>query len=191
MKKSMIAVAGLAAAMVALPAAAQMNMSAVYIGGSIGQSTMDEQCEGVTAGVSCDDKDTAWRILGGYQINRNFAAELGYHNLGEAKASAAGVEAKVKMSVWELVGVGMLPLGNQFSAYGKLGLIYGTAEGTSNVGISADESGMGWTWGLGGQFNVTRNLGLRLEFQQYKDVGGDEGGGDANVISLGAIWRFQ
>lgn len=191
MNKAWIATLGVAAAAFALPAAAQVNTSSIYVGGSIGQATMDEQCEGVTAGVSCDDKDTAWRILGGYQINRNFAVELGYHNFGEAKASAAGVEAKVKMSAWELVGVGMFPLANQFSVYGKLGLIYGTADGTSNVGVSADESGTGWTWGLGGQFDVMRNLGLRLEFQQYKDVGGSNGGGDVNVVSVGAIWRFR
>lgn len=190
MKKVLVA-AGLAAAAFSLPAAAQVNMSSVYVGGSIGQSMMDDQCDGVAAGVSCDDKDMAWRLLGGYQINRNFAVELGYHNLGEAKASFGGVEAKVKMSVWELVGVGMLPLGNQFSAYGKLGLTYGTAEGNTNFGASADESGTGFTWGLGGQFDVSRNLGLRLEFQHYNDVGGSDGGGNVNVISLGAIWRFQ
>src|SRR2546426_1161236 len=35
------------------------------------------------SGFSCDKKDTAFKILGGYQINRNFAAELGYHDLGK------------------------------------------------------------------------------------------------------------
>src|SRR5256885_12324019 len=29
----------------------------------------------VGGGVSCDDKDTAFRLFGGYQVNRNFRSE--------------------------------------------------------------------------------------------------------------------
>ena len=59
-----------------------------YLGAQIGQSTVD--IEGCGGGVDCDDKDTAWRILGGYQINRNFAVELGFHEFGDASASGPG-----------------------------------------------------------------------------------------------------
>src|SRR3954465_8992758 len=106
--KSAALVVGLTAAVFALPAAAQMtsDTTGFYVGGSIGQSKIKD-CSG------CDDKDTAWRVLGGYQLNRNFSPALGYPNLGEFGST--------KVNAWELVGVGLLPVANQFGVYGKLG----------------------------------------------------------------------
>src|SRR2546428_13995713 len=94
--KSAVAVLGIATSVFALPAAAQMNTSAFYAGVSVGQSKFKDACSGVGAGVSCDDKDTAWRILGGYQFNRNLAAELGYHKFGETKATAGALSETIK-----------------------------------------------------------------------------------------------
>src|SRR3954467_10471470 len=94
--KPSVAVLALAAAAFALPAVAQWDKSSAYVGGSIGQSKFKDACSGNPPGVSCDDKDTAWRIFGGYQFSPNFAAELGYHDLGEAKASAPGFSATAK-----------------------------------------------------------------------------------------------
>src|SRR5205807_8377335 len=63
-----------------------------YLGGNICQSKLKDGCSGLGgSGISCDDKDTAFKILGGYNINRNFAAELGYTDLGKAKASGFGL----------------------------------------------------------------------------------------------------
>ena len=189
--KSAIAVFAVTASAFALPAAAQMNMSAFYVGGSIGQSKFKDSCAGIGgAGVSCDDKDTAWRILGGYQFNRNFAAELGYHNLGETKASAPGVDAKIKATAWELVGVGMWPIANQFGVYGKLGAHHSEAKLDSNVGVSGKDTGNGLTFGAGLQYDVMPALGLRAEWQRYQKVGGDSDN-KIDVLSLGALWRFR
>jgi|SRR6266850_2290883 len=188
--KAAIAVLGLAAAAFALPAAAQVvDKSAFYIGGSVGQSKLKDGCSGFPGGGSCDDKDTAWRILGGYQFNPNFAAEFGYHDLGQFKASGPGFSATEKANVWELVGVGLFPLMSQFSLYGKLGLTYGEAKLDSNLG-SAKDTGNGWTGGLGAQYDVMPALGLRAEWQRYLKVGG-ESDNKVDVLNLGAIWRFR
>jgi OOP family OmpA-OmpF porin len=187
--KSAIVVLGLTAAAFALPAAAQMNTSAFYLGATVGQSKFKDGCTGLPAGVSCDEKDTAWRILGGYQFSPNFAAEFGYHNLGELKASSPGFSATEKASVWELNGVGLFPVANQFSLYGKLGVHHGEAKLDSSLG-SAKDTGNGWTGGFGGQFDVTRALGVRAEWQRYFRVGGDSDN-KIDVLSLGAIWRFR
>src|SRR5882672_10762538 len=141
-----VAVLALAAAAFALPAAAQVNTSAFYVGASVGQSKFKGACEGLPAGVSCDEKDTAWRILGGYQFNPNFAAELGYHNFGETKASGGGVTANVKANAWELVGVGLFPVANQFGIYGKLGAFHGEAKLDSNVGVSGKDTNNNFTF---------------------------------------------
>jgi OmpA-OmpF porin, OOP family len=186
MNKSMLAVAGLAAAMIALPAAAQMrspSLSSAYIGATIGQSEFKFDC-GV--GESCDTKDTAWRILAGYQFNRNLAAEIGYHNFGAAKFTGPGFDEKVEGSAWELVGIGAFPLGNAFAVYGKLGGYYGKFEGGG-----ASDTNTGLTFGIGGQFDVARNIGLRLEWQRYNDMGENDAKADVDVMSFGIVYRFQ
>ena len=193
--KPAIAVLAILGSAFALPAAAQVSMSSTYAGTSVGQADFKDGCQDVTGpGVSCDDKDTAWRIFGGYQFNRNFAAELGYHNLGEIRASNAftGRTAKIKASAGELVGVGLLPFADQFGAYGKLGLYYGKTEATSNFGVSGDDTNTGVTWGIGLQYDPMPALGLRVEWQQYHDIGGDNSGkGNINVLNLAALWRFR
>ena len=88
--KKVVFAATLAASM-ALPSIAMAQMmrgdanTGWYAGASVGQSKLKDACSGIG---SCDDKDTAWRILGGYQINRNFAAELGYHDLGNRSTNS-------------------------------------------------------------------------------------------------------
>ena len=176
-EKSVFAVLGFAAAMAfAIPAGAQ-GMQGFYVGGSFGSATAKDACTGLSgSGISCDDTDTAWRILGGYQINRNFAAELGYHNLGTAKASGFGVSVEIESKAWELVGIVAYPVVDKFSVYGKFGFYRGETKATSNTGFSASDTNTDFTFGLGAQYDVTRQLGVRGEYQKYNDVGGDNVG---------------
>jgi opacity protein-like surface antigen len=168
--KAAIAVLGIAAASFGLPAAAQSTDTGFYVGANVGQSKLKDVCSG------CDDKDTAWRFLGGYQINRNFSAELGYTNLGEFSGT--------KVNAWELVGVGLFPINNQFGIYGKLGGHHSEAKD------GGSETGNGLTYGAGLQFDLSRNLGLRGEWQRYDKLAGiSDLKGD--VLSVGAIWRFR
>jgi len=89
-----------------------------YAGASIGQSKSD--CGG--SGGSCDDKDTAYRIFGGYKFHPNIAVEGGYAPLGETSASFGALgSVTAEANAWDIVGVGSFPLGNNFSIFGKLG----------------------------------------------------------------------
>jgi len=130
-----------------------------YIGGDIGN-----------AEIGSDD-DTAWRILGGYQINRNFAAELGYSSL----LDKGGVEA----TAWELVGIGSYPLGNQFSIFGKLGFARVEVDA---AGTSTDKTEL--TYGLGAQYDLTPKFGIRGQWQRY------DTDNEVDVLSVGVIYRF-
>jgi OmpA-OmpF porin, OOP family len=189
MKKAWIMIVGLAAAAVALPASAQQRFdsSAAYLGLSVGQAKFSDACEGASAlGVTCDNKDTAFRIFGGYQFHPNIAVELGYADLGKATASGPGGTASAEASAFDLVGVLSWPVGNAFSVYGKLGLYHGEVEGGGALGGSSD-SGTDLTYGLGAQFNVGRNVGLRAEWQRYNDVSGS----DIDVLSIGVLYRFR
>jgi len=196
-RSSVIATFGLAAAAFALPAAAQMNTGALYAGLSIGQSKFSDACEGsVPAGftVTCDDKDTAWRIFGGYQFHPNIGVEIGYADLGRAQAtvSSGGLSAtaKVEATAFDAVAVGSWPINQAFSLYGKLGLYHGeaklTASGTG--GSSSDkDTGSDLTYGLGARYDFNRNIGVRAEWQRYNDFSGS----DIDVLSVGLLYRFR
>src|SRR5207248_2304915 len=67
--KSAVAVLGITAAVFALPAAAQMNMSAFYVGATVGQSNFKDSCNGLAAGVSAKDTGNGLTFGGGAQWN--------------------------------------------------------------------------------------------------------------------------
>ena len=171
--KCLLATAATAVALgAALPAMAQTTAYDVphpYAGGGIGMN---------------DESETAWRLFGGYRFHRNIAVEAGYMDLGDVSIGGQPADGKV----WELVGLGIFPLNDMFSLYGKLGGYRGEAKGS---GITERHNDL--TYGLGGQMDFSRNLGVRLEWQRYTDFGGGGFGakGDQDVLSLNAIYRFR
>jgi len=178
--KTLAAIASFSAAAGFAGSAAAQSLSSVYIGGTVGQAEFKDGCRGL---AGCDNKDTAWRILGGYQFNRYFAAELGYHDLGEV--SAAG--GATKGTAWELVGIGSYPIANQFSVYGKLGAYRGELKAAN-----AKETNTDLTYGVGLQYDFTKAIGVRGEWQRYSKMGGGAlVETDVDVLSVGVVYRFQ
>ncbi|HEY7238827.1 MAG TPA: porin family protein [Burkholderiales bacterium] len=186
---------GLLAGFAALPTLAMAQAKGgnadlgFYAGASVGQSKSDCPTSG-----SCDDKDTAYRIFGGYKFHPNIAVEGGYSPLGESSASVPGGNITAEANAWDIVGVGSWPLGNNFSILGKLGFY--NAELKLGGVASGKKTTTDLTYGIGGQYDFNRNLGLRLEWNRYSgvkapDVGGASGGDtDIDVLSVGALWRF-
>lgn len=191
---ALMTVAGLAASSASMAQAMKGGPdSGFYVGGVLGQSSAD--CVVTGAGGSCDDKDSAWKIFGGYQINRNFAVELGYADLGTISVSALGQTFNLETTSWDLVGIGSFPIANQFSIYGKLGFHRSETE----VG-SAKDDGVDLTFGAGVRYDFSRNLGVRAEWQRYSKVStpsATQGGvtllsgeGDIDLLSVGVVWKF-
>ena len=74
---------------------------------------------------------------------------------------------------------------NQFGVFGRLGIA--RTEAKPGGAFSGDsESKNGVTWGLGGQFDFNRNIGLRAEWQRYK-----VSDGNVDNLSIGVLYRFQ
>jgi OOP family OmpA-OmpF porin len=160
---------------------------------------MKKVCDG-TAPLSCDDKDTAYKIFGGYQFNTSFGAELGYVNLGKATISGVDpivgpVSANIKAKGFELLAVGTVPLADKFSAYGKLGFFrwdLDAAVAVSGLSGSLSENGTDLTYGIGVKYDIAKNIGARLEWQRYKDIGNEAtiGKTDVDVLSIGILFKF-
>ena len=167
-----------------------------YLGATAGRADYKDACKGLA--IPCDESDTAWRFFGGYQFSRTLALEFGYADLGAAGASGAvgvtPVQARAEVQAWDLVGVLSFPVNEQFSFFGKLGVYRAETDArvdVAGVTVAANEKNSAWTYGLGAQYDLTRNLGLRAEFQQYANVGGSATGeDDVSVFSVGALFRF-
>ena len=99
--------------------------------------------------------------------------------------SAAG--GATKGTAWELVGIGSYPIANQFSAYGKLGAYRGELKATN-----AKETNTDLTYGVGLQYDFTKAVGVRGEWQRYSKMGGGAlVETDVDVLSVGVVYRFQ
>jgi OOP family OmpA-OmpF porin len=140
-------------------ALAQQTMPGWYVGADVGSAEIG------------NDDDTAFRVLGGYQINRTFAAEVGYSRL----LDKGGVEA----SAWELVGIASFPIANRWSAFGKLGLANVEVEA---AGVSDDKTEL--TYGLGVQYDMSSKFGIRGQWQRYNTDN------EVDMFSIGVIYRF-
>jgi opacity protein-like surface antigen len=155
----------------------------LYAGATYGQSHWRPGCKNSGA---CDDTDRTLGVFGGYQINRTFAAEVGFRNLGEA-----GGDATVKAHAWEAVGKAAWPIAGALSVYGKLGIFRTKAQGGGSLGPTT-ETNYGPTYGIGAQMELSPNVALRAEWQAYSGVGGSTlPKSDINVLAVGALWRFQ
>ena len=171
--KAGLSVVGVASAMmIAAPAVAQDQ--GFYAGLTLGQSKQKDACDGLGGGVSCDDNDTAWRILGGYQFHKNIAAEIAYGMLID--------KDNVEVTTLEAVAVGIFPVTPNISLLGKLGFAQVDVEVGGPGGGSSDDIEL--TYGFGVQWDFTRNLGFRAGWQRY------DADSEVDYINVGVIWKF-
>jgi OOP family OmpA-OmpF porin len=166
-----------------------------YIGIGIGQSKYRGACDGLSGpGITCDETDTAGKILGGYQLSRNFALEAAYADLGQAKATSAGSgSVTIGTKGFEFAGIGMLPLGERFSLLAKAGLFHWKVDAKDGTGLvgSANASGTDLTFGFGVKFDFTKDFAVRGEWQRYKDVGDSNTTGQGDIDFIGASLVYK
>ncbi len=188
--------AAISVSLLALPTLAlSQDIPGWYLGIGIGQSKARGACDGVSGpGISCDETDTAGKILGGYQLSRNFALEVGYADLGQAKATFGGFgSATIGTKGFEFTGIGMLPLTDRFSVLAKAGLFSWKVESKDGTGLlgSSNASGTDLTFGFGVKFNFTRDFAVRGEWQRYKDVGDMDNTGQFDVDFIGVSLTYK
>lgn len=149
-----------------------------------------------------DDRSTGYKIFGGYQLNRNFAVEGGYFDLGKfgytATTQPAGtLNGNIKLRGLNLDLVGILPLTDKFSAFGRAGLNYAQARdsfsGTGAVRVTnpnPSKNDTNYKVGLGLQYAFTESLAMRAEAERYRvnDAVGNKG--HIDLVSVGLIYRF-
>jgi len=201
-----------ALAVMASPLAMADDAVGWYAGANIGQSRASIDDARISSGllqngfssatISDDDRDTGYKIFGGYQFNKNFALEGGYFDLGQFGFAATTVPAgtlngSIRLKGLNLDAVGILPMTERFSAFGRIGVNYAEASdsfsGTGAVRVSNPNPSQRETnlkVGLGVQYAFTPALALRAEVERYRidDAVGNKG--DIDQISIGLVYRF-
>lgn len=164
----------------------------LYVALDVGQSKFKDLCTGFSGG-SCKDTDTAFRGAVGYQFGQYIGVEGGYVDAGKSTASSPGFSGEAKLTDWQLVAVGTLPLGGGgFSLFVKAGADHWSSKITANGGALASGSGTSFLWGAGGEFDFTKSLGVRAQYETRKagDINKPEGLGNVSMLSLGVLYRF-
>ena len=180
----------LAIPLVAGHAAAQ-DARGFYLGGMVGATRASNFCANAALGggvAGCDQRSNAWQGFAGYRFNTIVSAQVGYHDLGKASIPAG---SEMKFNAWDFTGIAAFPMGNA-SLYGKAGYFRGEAEGSGPGLAGITENHGGLTIGAGVQWDFSRMLGLRAEWQRFPNMGGGRFGGDVdlNAVSVGALVRF-
>ncbi len=155
---------------------------------------------------SLDDTDTGYKIDLGYQYNPNFAFELGYVDLGKAKYSATGTiggsaasgSGTVKASGVTMSLLGIAPINDAFSVFGRIGVIDAKVQvqaSAASAGGSASGSASAtkpkWNYGIGASYNVTRGFAVRAEYEVFNSLGDEHTGkGNVDLLSVGLVVRF-
>lgn len=179
-----------------------------YVGFNLGQASYDVTLsdlsvfdDGSISSASIDDGDTSFSLTLGYQLTPNIALEGGFIDLGELTANANSdgtgflfapgpVNFKVAVDGLFFDVKGLLPLNEQFSLYGKLGLLKWSEEGTlsdSTGSLSGDDDGTDIFFGVGASFNINHNISINADYSRYKV---DEDEDNVDVLSVGIQYGF-
>ncbi len=183
-----------------------------YIGANVGQTRAKIDNAGITSGLlgsgfattSIDDheRDTGYKLFGGYQFNKYFAFEAGYFDLGKFSFNAVTVPAgtldgQLKLSGENFDAVFNLPFTEKFSAFARAGVNYANVKdaftGTGAVNVlnpNPSKRAMNYKFGGGLQYDFTKSFGMRAEVERYRIDDAVNNKADIDMASIGLLIRF-
>jgi OmpA-OmpF porin, OOP family len=183
-----------------------------YVGANLGQARAKIDDPSISNGqlqngfvitsISDDDNHSGYKLFGGYQVNSNFALETGYFDLGSFGFDATTQPPGTLHGTTRLRGlnfdlVGILPITERFSAFGRVGADYVDAkdsfDGSGFVDVRdarPSKRDMSYKFGLGLQYDFTTHFAGRAEVERYRVDPADGNKGDVDLFSLGVVYRF-
>ena len=175
-----------------------------YVGVGGGVSSVDKQdlkyvmsLDAATT-IGIHNTDIGFKAYGGYRLNREYAFELGYTDLGQTDiqgtwgANTAAITATAKG--YSLSGIGAIPVVGNLSLFGRIGVVHwdaemtctGTACGTFTT-VKNDETDP--LIGFGASYSFTPNLAVRMEWEQSRQPRRHDTVG-LEFLSAGLLYRF-
>jgi opacity protein-like surface antigen len=161
------------------------------------------------------DSGLAGRLFAGYQINSNWAGELGWTKFSNmnTKASSTALDkntgntvsssasGSIKTDAIDLVAKGIYPVQNNVNVYGKLGVAYLMSRANASASVTeagSTVSGSGSnnehkfypTFGVGASYEFTQNVAADLSYNRIQKVGGSKSMASTDLVSLGLIYSI-
>ncbi|PHV12277.1 outer membrane beta-barrel protein [Chitinimonas sp. BJB300] len=154
--------------------AAPVLAEGFYAGAEVGRTNM--KGEGDTKAIKGNATDVG--VFAGYQFHPNVAVEAGYRDLGKVKSSPSdGVNVSAKSRALHASVLGIVPVTDELSLYGRVGVAKLNTKLAANVAMPgnsfvprSDVKGM---FGLGARYAVSKEFGLRTEYTQFSKIGGN------------------
>lgn len=197
----------------------------MYAVGSIGQTQYSNSQDGVELALAdflavrdvtnisteTEDSDFGYQVSFGYRFHRFLAAEFTLAQYGELSSIARGdynpegtiVTADAKSDFYfsgpMISALGILPAGEKFEFFGRLGYLFASVRSEFVTHIDGDLAGGGMTrsdsseliYGVGASYHVNQVYSVRLEYQRFDQVGSDDTGSeDGAAYLLGLTVRF-
>ncbi len=189
--------ATLVTATLSMPLAASAQDAGFYLGGSVGRSDTNNDTAAFAAlgatVLGSDEKDTGWKLFGGYQFTKNWSVEASYVDLGKfgvtGRIGALPFTASAKVTGYALAAVGTLPVSQNFDLFAKVGIVHSRVKSSATVAAAAaaaNDNDTDWTAGIGAKYNVNKNFAIRAEIERY-EAGSS---GNANLYSIGVQFKF-
>ncbi len=152
----------------------------VYLGAGFGAAEPD---------VSEFTKDIFSQAFVGIELGSHLSIEAAYLDFGESESSDGLVT--VEAEGISLSAVGVVPLGEMFALYGRLGLLHwdrdadvdqDTIDEIKEAYDTEDEDGFDLSFSAGVQLTLAENLAVALEWSRFEMSGFDMDTYGARVI---------
>lgn len=170
--------------------------SGAYIGGSVGDATIEvdvPDAENIDNVFEFDESDFAWKAFGGFNFDLaviDLAIEGGYVDLGSPSGPVAdadiGEDIDIGLDVtgWDVFGLVGFELG-PVGIFGKAGMISWDADTTIEAIETGSDDGTDPAYGVGARFTLG-SLEIRGEYEFF-DIDAAE---DVYMLSAGVVFAF-
>ena len=163
-----------------------------------------------------DDRDTGFRLFGGYSFSPYIAAELSYLDMGEADARgrlsgtfydqasntlSGDISASVRATVNALTldarfrypltaVVALTARAGVYGAHTKLKVRTGGSLSSGHISTSRADDSTGFHYGVGATFSVTDRLTLHTEWERLDQVVANGSEMDVDLLSAALAFHF-
>ena len=188
MRQHLLAATALAATLGSGSALAVDN--GIYVGASVGESSIESDLNPSLPNADFDEGDTAYKLNVGWRILDWVAIEANYVDLGTPKdtlqdSDENDVELEFDADGINFSGLLFLPVG-PVDLFARAGFISWDAKlSATGVGEIGSDDGMDFSYGAGAQFRVW-SLSLRAEYERFDISAADT----VDMVSLGVMWTF-
>jgi OOP family OmpA-OmpF porin len=153
-----------------------------YIGAAMGSAKLGDTFDG----LDVDDTGTAYRIVGGWQLNSHFALEAGWQDFGDFELiEGRSVEVSLGADGYSLGLTGRYPLGERFEVQGRAGAFFWDGEAEINAMSRADPGDAHPYFGAGLGYALSETLVVSGDWTRY-----DLDATESEVWSVGVQLRF-